>query len=121
MSPVPPMPKVKTSGAAIASLVLGVLSLFCSLLTAIPAVVCGVVALVKINKSPGRISGQGMAIAGLVLGGLGMLIWYPRTRQRPFLPAKPSPATAAAAPSSSPTVIWRCVQILDMHACMHVC
>ena len=74
MSPVPPVPATKTSGAAIASMVLGILSLFCSFLTAIPALICGAVALVKINKSGGRLRGQGQAIAGLVLGGFCMLV-----------------------------------------------
>ena len=74
MSPVPPVPATKTSGAAIASMVLGILSLFCSIITAIPALICGAIALVKINKSQGRLAGQGQAIAGLVLGGIGVMI-----------------------------------------------
>lgn len=56
----------KTSGLSIASLVLGILFFipFAPLL----AIVFGIVALVKISKSKGEFKGEGMAIAGLVLG-----------------------------------------------------
>jgi competence protein ComGC len=89
MSPMPPVPATKTSGAAIASMVLGILSLFCSIFTAIPALICGAVALVKINKSRGQLAGQGQAIAGLVLGGFGMMIM-------PILAAMVIPAFSVA-------------------------
>lgn len=99
MSPVPPVPATKTSGAAIASMVLGILSLFCSLFTAIPALICGAIALVKINKSGGRLGGQGQAIAGLVLGGFCMLVM-------PIFAAMVLPAVAAARGKAQET---RCV------------
>lgn len=54
----------RTSAAAIASLVLGVLGL-CTCVTSPFAVVFGIVALVKMGKDPG-LKGQGLAIAGLV-------------------------------------------------------
>ena len=58
----------QTSGLAIASLVLGILGL-CSLgLTAIPAVICGHIALNRIGKSANRLTGTGIAIGGLVTG-----------------------------------------------------
>src|SRR5688500_2776612 len=44
----------KTSGMAIASLVCGILGLFCGGLTAIIGVVLGVVSLVRINRSQGK-------------------------------------------------------------------
>jgi prepilin-type processing-associated H-X9-DG protein len=56
---------VKTSGLAIASLVLGILSFFTCLVTAIPAIIFGIVALVKIGKSHGQLKGSGLAIAGM--------------------------------------------------------
>ena len=57
----------KTSGLAIASFVLGILS-FCTLcLTALPAIILGIVALVKIGGSGGRLKGNGFAIAGIVV------------------------------------------------------
>jgi len=60
-------PTVKTSGLAIASLVLGILSFFTLFLTAIPAIVFGIVALVKISKSSGQLKGSGLAIAGIAV------------------------------------------------------
>jgi len=47
--------------------VLGILSFLVGI-TAIPAVVCGHMSLSGIKKAAGAIAGQGMAIAGLVLG-----------------------------------------------------
>jgi hypothetical protein len=65
----------KTSGLAIWSLVLGILSLFCfSIVAAIPGVICGHMALSRINRSGGATSGQGLAIAGLVTGYLGVAL-----------------------------------------------
>jgi hypothetical protein len=57
---------VKTSGMAIAALVLGILSLILGILTGIPAIILGIIALVKIEKSGGRITGKGLAIAGII-------------------------------------------------------
>lgn len=57
----------KTSGLAIASLVCGVLAFGC-MLTTLPAIICGHLALSDIKKSAGARTGQGLAIAGLVLG-----------------------------------------------------
>jgi hypothetical protein len=64
MSTEPP----RTSRAAVLSLVLGLLSPLLSLATAIPAWVLGLRALRAINASDGRLRGQRLAIAGLVLG-----------------------------------------------------
>ena len=63
----------KTSALAIWSLVLGILSLACfSIFSGIPGVICGHKALSRIKRSGGLISGQGLAIAGLVTGYLGI-------------------------------------------------
>jgi general secretion pathway protein G len=71
----PPLPVARTCGLAIASLVLGILSFFClGFITGIPALVLGVIALIKIGKSTGALKGQGVAIAGLCTGGIGMLV-----------------------------------------------
>lgn len=59
----------ESCGIAITSLVLGILAHVCfGPLTAIPAVICGHIALTRIKQSQGAITGQGLAIAGLVLG-----------------------------------------------------
>jgi competence protein ComGC len=75
---IPPIPgaspQPKTSALAIWSLVLGILSLMCfSILSAIPGVICGHKALSNIKHSSGQLTGQGLAIAGLVTGYLGIL------------------------------------------------
>jgi prepilin-type processing-associated H-X9-DG protein len=57
----------KTSGLAIASLVLAILSPFTCYITAIPAIIMGIVVLVKISNSSGQLKGNGLAIAGIVL------------------------------------------------------
>jgi len=63
----PPCLDAKTSGLAIVALVLGILSPFTCLVTAIPAIIFGIVALVKISKSAGWLKGNGLAIAGIVI------------------------------------------------------
>jgi len=62
-----PGPDAKTSGLAITSLVLAILSPFTCLITAIPAIIFGIVGLVKISKSGGQLKGSGLAIAGIAL------------------------------------------------------
>lgn len=57
-----------TNGKATAALVLGLLSLLFWVLTGIPAVILGHMALNEINASNGTQGGRGSAIAGLVLG-----------------------------------------------------
>ena len=69
----PPQPR--TSGLAIWSLVLGILGIICcSILCAIPGVICGHKALSKIKHSGGALTGEGLAIAGLVTGYIGILL-----------------------------------------------
>ncbi len=81
---------VKTSGLAIAALLLGILSFFTCGITAIPAIILGIVGLVKIEKSGGRITGRGFAIVGIVVPVLGLLLMgillpaLARTRQIAF-------------------------------------
>ncbi|HVO82289.1 MAG TPA: DUF4190 domain-containing protein [Terriglobales bacterium] len=60
----------QTSGKAIASLVCGC---FCFLLlTALAAIILGHLALSEIKRSAGRLKGEGLAVAGLVLGYMGL-------------------------------------------------
>src|SRR5262249_3000835 len=65
-----------TSGKAIASLVLGILSLVCCLnfLTGIPAGILGLLAMRDIGQSGGKVTGKAMAIIGIILGLLGSVI-----------------------------------------------
>lgn len=62
-----PVPAAKTSGLAIASLVLAILSPFTCFITAIPAIIIGIVVLVKISNSGGQLKGTGLAITGIAL------------------------------------------------------
>ena len=61
------------SGKATASLVCGLVFFFWPF-TAVAAVVLGHLALSDIKKSAGRLAGQGMAVAGLVLGYVGLAL-----------------------------------------------
>ena len=65
-----PVVAEKTSGLAIASLIFGIPFPFFPF--SIVAVVFGHVSLSQIKKSAGRLGGKGLAIAGLVLGYLGI-------------------------------------------------
>ena len=64
----PGQPRPPTPGLAVASLVLGCLSVIFIILTAIPAIITGHVALNRIRRSKGTLGGSGIAIGGLVLG-----------------------------------------------------
>lgn len=62
-----PTVEAKTSGVAIVALVLAILSIFLFIFTLLPAFVCGIVALVQICCSKGRLKGKGFAITGIIL------------------------------------------------------
>ncbi len=72
--PAAPIVQATTNGMAIASMVLGILWFYW--VGSVLALVFGYVALGQIDKSGGRQTGRGMAIAGIVLGwlGLGVLV-----------------------------------------------
>lgn len=70
-SAAPPVQQ-RTNGFAVASLVLGIL--FCGLVTAILSVIFGNVALGQIERSNGGQKGRGLAIAGIVLGWVGIVL-----------------------------------------------
>ena len=78
-TPPPPSPVLqpiaRIAPIAICSLVLAILSFTCGwLFTAIPAVICGHIAFSKIRKSDGTLGGKNIAIAGLILGYIGLAI-----------------------------------------------
>jgi Protein of unknown function (DUF1559)/Domain of unknown function (DUF4190) len=84
--PMPDGPTV-TSRKAAWSLGLGIASLFCSLLTGIPAVILGALALGDINRSRGRTAGSGLAIGGIITGSIGVLLCCPAVGAGLLLPA----------------------------------
>lgn len=63
----------KTSGLAIASLVLGLVG-FCGV-TAIIGMILGLVSLIKIGKSNGQIKGRGLAISGIIVSSVMFLVF----------------------------------------------
>jgi uncharacterized membrane protein len=66
----PPVAMPKTDGLAIASMVLGIVWVYW--IGSILAIIFGAVAIHRINQSNGWRTGKGMAIAGLVLGLVGI-------------------------------------------------
>jgi hypothetical protein len=66
----------KTSGMAIGSLVLGIVSFFFNpvLLCSILAIIFGGMSMGQINRSNGALKGKGQATAGLILGIIGIII-----------------------------------------------
>ncbi len=67
----------RTSGKAITAFVLGLLSFCLWIFAGIPAIVYGILGLRDIGASRGRLKGQGLAIAGMILGGVAMLLAVP--------------------------------------------
>ena len=63
-----------TSGKAITSVILGVLSLMlCSVFSGLPAIILGALGLRDIGRGAGRVGGKSLAIAGIVTGALSFL------------------------------------------------
>lgn len=79
----------KTSALAISSLVLGILGLFTCGVTALIGLILGIISFTKIKKSKGRLSGSGLAIAGIVVSAIFVLML-------PLLAAMMLPALAKA-------------------------
>jgi hypothetical protein len=75
MPPPPGVAAKRTSGWSIASLVFGILSWLCiPFLAAILAIIFGVLGRKDVKRGEGRVTGSGMATAGLVLGIVNMAI-----------------------------------------------
>jgi hypothetical protein len=81
----PTTPLAKVSALAIWSLVLGILGLVVLIacigpLFAIPAIICGHMAYSRVRRSGGILVGEGMALAGLIMGYIGVvlgMVWIP--------------------------------------------
>jgi type II secretory pathway pseudopilin PulG len=70
-----PGPEAQTDSKAIWSLVCGILSITCFwILTGIPAIILGHLSRSSIRNSMGRLKGEGMALAGLILGYISVLL-----------------------------------------------
>ncbi|MGH9941852.1 MAG: DUF4190 domain-containing protein [Pyrinomonadaceae bacterium] len=70
----------KRTGLAVASLVIGVISIFTLsflLVGAAAGIILGIVALVKLNRQPQLYGGRGLAIAGIVTSAISVVIVIP--------------------------------------------
>ena len=86
MDPVDQTYRRHSSGLAIAALVTGIFSL-CLTPLGLVAVVLGIVALIQIAKPANLLTGRGWAVAGIVLGGIGMFLVTPVLLIATLLPA----------------------------------
>jgi hypothetical protein len=70
-------PATALSTKALVSLILGILTFVLPVLLAIPAILLAILAIRDINGSGGRLTGKGLAVAGLVVGVVGNLSLLP--------------------------------------------
>jgi type II secretory pathway pseudopilin PulG len=101
-SAAPPLPRPKptavsasppeTSGMAITSLVLGILGVLTCGIKALAGLILGIVAMVKVKNSGGKLGGGGLALAGTIVSGIFLLFLF----MIPILAAMLLPALAAA-------------------------
>ena len=103
----------KTSGMAIASLVLGILGIASCGLAAIIGLVLGIVALAQINKSQGQLAGKGLAIAGIIVSSL--LLAFSLL----LLPAMLLPALAKAKAKAQNITCMNNVRQINLAVLMH--
>ena len=73
---IPAAPK-KPNGLALASLILGILSLLAcgvGIIFSIPGVICGILGIKRVKNSGGTQTGQGLAVAGLVMSTVSLVM-----------------------------------------------
>ncbi|MGI8787631.1 MAG: DUF4190 domain-containing protein [Pyrinomonadaceae bacterium] len=71
----PPVAGGQDKTLAIVSLVCGILSIVCcGLLAGIPAIITGYMAKNKVDQNPQQYTGRGMAVAGMILGGISIVL-----------------------------------------------
>jgi prepilin-type processing-associated H-X9-DG protein len=88
----PPLPNTapaRTSAMAVTSLVLGILGLLTCGFTALFGLIFGIIALVKVKGSQGKLKGDGLALSGIIVSGVFLLMI-------PVFAAMLLPALAAA-------------------------
>jgi len=73
LEPAPAVP-AKTSALAVTSLVLGVLGMFTCGFTALFGLILGIIAIAKVKSSNGKLSGNGLALAGIIVSGIFVLM-----------------------------------------------
>jgi hypothetical protein len=80
---------VKTSGLAVTSLILGILGVVTCGVTALVGLILGIVAMVKVKNSGGKLGGNGIALAGVIVSAVFLFLI-------PIFAAMMLPALAAA-------------------------
>lgn len=71
----PPAAAGQDQTLAIVSLVCGILSIFCcGFLTGIPAMITGYMAKNNVDSNPNQYGGRGLALAGMITGGIGIVL-----------------------------------------------
>lgn len=71
-NPPPLPPPAQTSTLAVLSLIFGILG--CTFVGAIAGLTCGIMAKVRIGNSAGRLKGDGLALAGIIVSGVMLLL-----------------------------------------------
>jgi len=113
LSPAASSAPTGTSGKAIAALLLGIGTFFCSIFMAIPALIFGVMSLGDINRSQGRLTGRGLAITGIVLAcGISLL-------QLVAIPLAMLPAIGAARAAARRAATMSQLRMVTLAAHMH--
>jgi hypothetical protein len=77
-APRPRGPAAELSGKALASLILGALTFLLPVVLAIPAIILAILAIRDVNRSGGRLTGKGLALAGFITGSVGnltLIVW----------------------------------------------
>lgn len=67
---------IRTSKLAISSLILGISSLLLFVITGLPAIIFGIISILKIRKSHGQLKGNGLAKAGIITSLLLMIALF---------------------------------------------
>ena len=115
MNNIPPLPTgpqpARNSALAIWSLVLGILALACfSVLTAVPAVICGHKARTQIKRSAGALTGEGLALGGLITGYVSIAL---TVLMIPLLAAVAIPNFVRARDSAQRNVCWMNLDMIE--------
>ncbi len=119
---------VGTDGKATTSLILGVLSILCfGIFTGLPAVVVGVMSRRDIARGGNAVGGAGIALGGIITGGLGSLlslvtfgfmlfgIFAARHAASAPSPYATTPMPTAYAPYTPPAITHGTTEVVDLH------